>query len=107
MYEQAFAEAMKSTFEPLMESQKELSEDDTAKVLRDISDKLLPAFTETLGGGDSDKAMDALGLSFVLHDFDGTKDSCCRALLRLQIVHDVFQALDKVSEELKEQVAEV
>lgn len=106
MYEKAMADVLQRTFEPYLVSGKELSPDEVEKVLAGAVAELLPACVESLGGS-GEKALQELGLSLVLEGFDGTRESCCLAAIRVQILNDIFNAMDHMAAELKAQAEAV
>ena len=107
MYEKLFAEVLERTFAPYMERGEELTPETVEGILATAVNDLLPAFVQEVGQGDYKATVKELGLSFVLDGFDGTEDSCCRAVLKSQLANDIFNALEQVTQELKAQVEAV
>ena len=107
MYEKLFAEVLERTFAPYMERGDVLTSEDVEGILATAVNDLLPTFVQEVGQGDYKATVKELGLSFVLDGFDGTEESCCRAVLKSQLANDIFNALEQVTQELKAQVEAV
>ena len=107
MYEKLFAEVLERTFAPYMERGDALTPETVEGILATAVNDLLPTFVQEVGQGDYKATVKELGLSFVLDGFDGTEESCCRAVLKSQLANDIFNALEQVTQELKAQVEAV